>query len=99
MSAKKKQSPKPSASKAAITKTQLEAAVQRLKSGATVIDEARRLGFHDRIALRTALTDHLGGKAQYRALLKAAPEKKAKTQKKGNGKKSAAPPEKVKVAA
>jgi len=68
----KKKSPKKPAPKAAkgISQDKLPAIVKRLEAGQTsVITESKTLGFSDRIALRTALREFLGGRAKYEAML------------------------------
>ncbi len=89
-SPKSKKSPtKPTA----LPKDQLVAIIKRLESGQTlVINESKKLGFKHNPQLRKALTEFLGGKAKYNAMLARAVKARGgkKNGKKENGKNATA---------
>jgi 16S rRNA G1207 methylase RsmC len=72
--------------KSALSKEQLLAILKRLEAGQTlVIEESKKLGYKHNPQLRKALTELLGSKAKYNAMLLRAV--KARGGKKENGKK------------
>jgi hypothetical protein len=83
----KKTAAKKSSKKIVVSKEQLVAILKRLESGQSgLIAEATKLGFNGSKPLHKALTELLGGKEKYNAMLRRAV--KARSGKNQNGKKA-----------